>query len=961
MDNRLLKEIQKLGIYKSTDKQFRLPIARSAKLEQWRQDVEGYERSERVLPPQFVGGRDEIQQERLLTDWELERLNRNPRQPNGPGAENPGLKMYKEIFNLPRNRYEFVGAQPLQYMGKHTIEILRNAQHITFSPKLDGTRFLCLISGRTIAFFGREFEMNQYFHDGSRSKSKKKEKVVVLDIEYVDNLKSKSSKSGSIFAFDILIDKGVDVRELPYTARRKILKTKYSNFGEQIKNSEFDFYLNESYDISKLQSYNDLVENVFWPKFRNQLGFDGVVFYDGTYKYPTGRSPAHYGTWKWKPREHLTIDLRIFNSVATFPSWDRKTEKIGWIDVKDSFDSVNSAYLLGNDGEKISLTRVPDQSETESYEFKLQEISISDKFALVGVRPRSKKSNKFMSISDTLTSYKENIGLEDIKRFYDVFILNKYKPEINKKCENPLCKFPENMLRRMSFLSACRNSRDGTPEPFNIEVRLRESPDFFDYSDYNLKRGEIENLSGELAELNFRKNEILEKTNVKTMLENYKQAIKRNITEFKADFDLFIEELNTRKPVLENKVKAITEEDVIDMVEREKLIDEQIGDIMADPDSFKRLDERYEKLSAEKKSLLRPYKLSPENFDRLSQYPIYSRNYDEIVNTEHQRIKRLNYESTHELDSILARIKKIKSKKIPLIDKLPVKTKIYEEGKWVYLDSWGKQRGTFSNEEMKEFFYKGDIIPETRVQNKATNVNRWFTVKELFPSLKNVFNTRVINIDTIPKSKATIKYLRKLKTKAEKGTSTAFLRFNFGSDQAQIFNKLINFCDFMVEDSIVYKGLNTENNERIRISDTHFESNNTRFSKIKLNQEKNTIVSDYFKCELKLVLGRRYEYDLPRFIKDKPFRIIGKRHLKSNKIDEPNFGENVDWYRKRPDSPMRYGKEIIEFIRIYYGPQGLRLMERGNRFIIEMDLLDTMGVPTRTVVKNIFPLLSQVI
>ena len=354
---------------------------------------------------------------------------------------------------------------------------MRNKNSITFSPKLDGVRFLCLIRGKYITLFARGDEP-QTFVDKSRSiiRPDSIDKTVVLDIEYVKDL-------NSIFAFDILIHNGLDVRELSYTERRELLVSKYKNFSREIK--IFKFFINESYNIDELDSYDNMVSDVFWKKLRNSiLGFDGVVFYDGRYSYPTGSSPTHYGTWKWKPPHELTIDLRISRGEATFPSLDWKSKKPVWNSITEVFPIKNvelpdPSAIINRDNE------VSNQSDGESYEFKLKVSNTKGKFDLVPKMYRRKTANKYLNIKSTIDAFKENISLDNIKQFYN--FLYKHKEYTIDDVE----KFPFKMLKRLGFVSSIVPPPLSKPNGYMVDFNLKKVPDFYGFKDYAIERGKI--------------------------------------------------------------------------------------------------------------------------------------------------------------------------------------------------------------------------------------------------------------------------------------------------------------------------------------------------------------------------------------------------------------------------------------------------------------------------------------
>lgn len=931
--------------------------------------------------------------------------------PAGRPLERGGSKLLtdlnpQEFYETVFHSTDFVGAQPLQYLGHHTVEILRHAKdnpkNITFSPKLDGKRYLCLIRGRKIALIGRNIESID-FEDSKLSKVNKK--TIVLDVEVVEGLSNKLS----IFAFDILVHDGQDVRGLTYTDRRNILDTKYKTFNKKL--SAINFYVNESYSISKLTSYKNLVSNVFWKSLRaSNLGFDGVIFYDGRYRYPLGDSPAHYGTWKWKPRDELTIDLRIFNKKATFPSRDWKTKKVVWNSITETFPDIKSVYLLKKDNNPFAengelqavsienylednygnIMPYRNQEENQSYEFNL--VESGNKLDLVGKMSRDKNSNKYMTIDSTIIAFREDIGLENIADFYTNFFVNK-----NPRDRSPLALlagadpnkphdprgFPEYMLRRLAFVSMVRDK-------YNIRVDLPKHINSYTYYDYLMQRGESEECTTRVERLKVELNRIVQRIDDdKDYLRKVEKQIYNTQREYQILLENEIKSLNSRKIVQEGDAEEIDEATVRDL---SKVLEDYDRDIHAATLEsgitryIPNWDEKADELMLGKKAAIQPFKLNRETgtsstamFQKLSGYTSFIDNVPRRIKNEKDMAKTREEELNRQAKIIQKRIEEAKkicrANGTPLFVREMKKMKVKQNSKWYYVDNpenWmisggigDDVKGPFSNDEMRKKLFDGTISKDTLIQDRNLSVRTYNKLESIFPIPKNAFVAKEYLVQRLSDSteKEYVKFLRKIQDKADKGKTVAYIRFDFGSKNAQIFNKLITYCPLEVTNTLIHE------TNRLRVNDTEFEVyENPKTIKDEICSDK------LFNCKLQLIEGKRRDYRLPRYRKKTPHRIYGKRHPKSYKIMEPRMREGINWYYK-PETEIVPHYEIT----IYRGPHGLRLWrDQYGRYNIEMEIENLKvkktvkkkikrEVEVDSVVevvansKNILPLLNQVV
>jgi hypothetical protein len=146
--------------------------------------------------------------------------------------------------------------------------VVKFRDEYVFYDKLDGIRFL-LIKANNQSWLINQTQVIQI-------KDTKQTNQTILDVEYYNN---------EIYAFDILVDNDIDVRENTFMERQKFLNK----------------YINEN--IKLLVYSNDY----------NNLGYDENTS-DGIIFTPINEGYKNSFTYKYKPKELLTIDFLYINS-----------------------------------------------------------------------------------------------------------------------------------------------------------------------------------------------------------------------------------------------------------------------------------------------------------------------------------------------------------------------------------------------------------------------------------------------------------------------------------------------------------------------------------------------------------------------------------------------------------------------------------------------------------------------
>jgi hypothetical protein len=186
------------------------------------------------------------------------------------------------------------------------LNVLKQGNKYAITDKADGTRKLLLFSETGVYLLYPPEETSQYLNIENNTEYYIKDTIcnnlkgTVLDGEYLNINGVKT-----YLAFDILANKGKDIRNLSFTDRiltlKKLIDT-YLKTNIYIKYKEY-LFPPEPLD-NRINTLLDII-NITDPthkKFKN-YGNDGIIFNNISETYTNGT------VYKWKPPEKLTIDF----------------------------------------------------------------------------------------------------------------------------------------------------------------------------------------------------------------------------------------------------------------------------------------------------------------------------------------------------------------------------------------------------------------------------------------------------------------------------------------------------------------------------------------------------------------------------------------------------------------------------------------------------------------------------
>ncbi|MDX1373085.1 MAG: hypothetical protein R3321_11475, partial [Nitrososphaeraceae archaeon] len=353
---------------------------------------------------------------------------------------------------------EFIGSQPLQILPKDFIGIQKNT---LITPKIDGKRHLMILTSNFIGFVDRG--MNFYYPSNLKNKPfnlnelldndalkrevyKNLDMALIFDCEVVENRELLQVFIFDILFADILHDRLLHKQVVPFyrynfNERRKYLEYHFQLLmllESYLKNLSIKIYIKNFYKFStfKEMTYENLIKlfNFDMNFIKKEVPeYDGAIFINVLYPYYLNPLPS-YGQYKWKPKEKLTIDLKIKKDGNEWEMYSKGDKKI--------------------DIENIELYTT---NLKEEYDGKVFEFVYDGKYIRLHepVLERTVKgANAFMTIVSTIEAGDKFFDLKEIKLFYDVLHIEGKKFRSNWADKKTLIKLGILCDRKTLFLSS---------------------------------------------------------------------------------------------------------------------------------------------------------------------------------------------------------------------------------------------------------------------------------------------------------------------------------------------------------------------------------------------------------------------------------------------------------------------------------------------------------------------------
>ena len=235
----------------------------------------------------------------------------------------------------------------------------------------------------------------------------------LLDCEIVD-----SNGTLQIFLFDFVMVQNNNniiekVYKLPFFGRMDHLENMFTNIidplNERMKNKKMGikFYKKKYYDFNIFRkdiSYEKILDinNEDMKLSGNEkIEYDGIIFVKTLFRYYLAPGPAR-GQYKWKPKNKLTIDLKIVKSGS-------KWKALG------KYDNKNIEINKKNISAMLSTKNFKNEYNNKVYEFLYEK----GKFVLHEpiIERTLKGANAFFTIKSTIEAGKKHFTMEQFKSF----------------------------------------------------------------------------------------------------------------------------------------------------------------------------------------------------------------------------------------------------------------------------------------------------------------------------------------------------------------------------------------------------------------------------------------------------------------------------------------------------------------------------------------------------------------
>lgn len=275
-------------------------------------------------------------------------------------------------------------------------------------------------TGKIVKIVKKEVKiLNETKHVAAKKINTRTSDKFLLDCEVVE-----SNGILQVFLFDFLLlrkrNSYQKIYKLPFFGRNDHLINLFNSvlkpLNEQMKKEKIPikFYNKKYYD------YNIFIKDMTYEKLiklndsemklsgNEKIKYDGVIFINTSYRYFLAPGPAR-GQFKWKPKNQLTIDLKIVKK-------NKKWTALGKYDRKIEINKKDISSLLDK-------SKLKDSYSGKVYEF----LFVNGKFVIhEPIIDRSVKgANAFFTIKGTIEAGEKHFTLVQFKNFINYMKENK--------------------------------------------------------------------------------------------------------------------------------------------------------------------------------------------------------------------------------------------------------------------------------------------------------------------------------------------------------------------------------------------------------------------------------------------------------------------------------------------------------------------------------------------------------
>ena len=234
-------------------------------------------------------------------------------------------KIILDKYKYRTGQKDFIGGNPVTLEAKDVSSLWKQKFNVT--PKVDGTRYLCLMegeSGLTSPYFidrgTGALRVFQPIHSSGESPTPRTFPNCILDGEIVEE-KTGGRTRWIFWVFDILSFKGVMVNHLSFNQRYSIIINELALTEKASPDPWLIMlakpYYNAEYFINEKDVYVSIYklfrEHCKKLKLKKPT-LDGLIFNDTIRPYVKGPwKRCDNVQYKWKPKEEQTIDVQIKN------------------------------------------------------------------------------------------------------------------------------------------------------------------------------------------------------------------------------------------------------------------------------------------------------------------------------------------------------------------------------------------------------------------------------------------------------------------------------------------------------------------------------------------------------------------------------------------------------------------------------------------------------------------------
>lgn len=246
---------------------------------------------------------------------------------------------YNSLFAPPKTTFRYESGQFYNLVNKPLplkVQHILSGEKYHLTPKFDGVRRFIFFDINGVFSISHDSKSIQHISDSIQAYN-----GTIIDTEHMKGVKDvKEGVKDVYFPFDILVYKYKNYTTFPFSKR----KIAFSAIDDVSFISHKPFFFEENFFNSSQKVFE-------WMDEHTEYNYDGFI------AQPESESYKNFSTYKWKPKEQISIDLRVRvdeNDIRVYAATSKgeqqftgtKDHPLESIDIESYIDKIDSNQII---------------------------------------------------------------------------------------------------------------------------------------------------------------------------------------------------------------------------------------------------------------------------------------------------------------------------------------------------------------------------------------------------------------------------------------------------------------------------------------------------------------------------------------------------------------------------------------------------------------------------------------